>query len=88
MNKGIKKEPNIIPNTGTLNKKEQAKPSDGMGVTSQSNNIKLDQDGNLDKPRLEYMYQETTKDKGPNSGRNTMTSSVPDDRHILSQFDM
>jgi hypothetical protein len=45
----LKKEFNNVTGTSTLNNKEQAKPNDGKGVTSQLPNIKLDQDGNLDK---------------------------------------
>jgi hypothetical protein len=50
--KSLKKELNTIIESGTLNTNEQASPNDVVVSTTESNKIKLDQDGNVDKLKV------------------------------------
>jgi hypothetical protein len=51
--KALKQELNTIIDRGTLNKKEQTKSNDEVILTTEANKIKLDQEGNVDKFKVQ-----------------------------------
>jgi hypothetical protein len=75
--KALKKEFKTIIGSSALKNKERSKPDDVVASTPEANNIKLDQDGNVDKLKMRFFVrEELQKKKGSHHGRSTLTSCI------------